>query len=64
MKTNVKMGGNVKKMEQMSTSVYVRLDSPEKTVNVIITTSLKGIKIKMNIILLNKIKTSCKQSLH
>jgi len=64
MKTNVKMGGNVKKMEQMSTSVYVRSDSPEKTVNVIITISVIRIEIKMNKILLNKIKASCKQSLH
>ena len=38
MKEGAKMEGNVKKMEQMSTSVYARLDSLEKTVNVIIKT--------------------------
>ena len=48
------MGENVKKMAQMSTSVYVRSDSPEKTANVIITTSVEGTKIMMNTILLNK----------
>jgi len=41
MKTSVKMGGNVKKMGQMSTIVYVRLDSPEKIVNVIMKTIVK-----------------------
>ena len=42
MKKSVKMEGNVKKMEQMSTNVYVRLDSLEKTVNVIIKTDNKN----------------------
>ena len=40
----------------MSTSVYVRSDSREKTVNVITKNLVKKIKIKMNTILLNKKK--------
>ena len=44
MKTSVKMGGNVKKIGQMNTIVYVRLDSPERTVNVIKTALVKKIK--------------------
>jgi hypothetical protein len=36
------MRENVKKMGQMSTSVYVRMDSPEKTVNVNETASVKN----------------------
>jgi hypothetical protein len=58
------MGEDFNKMGQMSTIVYVRLDSPEKIVNVIITTSVREIKMITNKILLNKIKTSCKQSRH
>ncbi len=63
-KTSFKMGGYVKKMGRMSTIAYVRLDSPEKIVNVIITFSSKEIKIIKNKILSNKIKTRCEQSLH
>ena len=49
------MGGNAKKMERMSTSVYVRLDSLEKTVNVIIKIWVKKNEIINNTILFNKI---------
>jgi hypothetical protein len=41
MKTSAKMEGSVKKMGLMSTIVFVQLDLPEKTVNVIIATSVK-----------------------
>ncbi len=56
MKKSVKMEGNVKKMGQTSTIAYVRLVTPEKTVNVIITISVKYIKISANRIVLNKNK--------
>jgi hypothetical protein len=46
------MGEYVSKMGQTSTIAYVRLVTPEKTVNVII----KNIKIIANIIVLNKNK--------
>jgi hypothetical protein len=42
------MGGSVKKMGQMSTIVYVQLDSLERIVNVIKTISVKYIKIIAN----------------
>ena len=56
MKKSVKMGGNVKKKGRTSTIAYVRLVTPEKTVNVIIQISVKNIKIVANIIVLNKNK--------
>jgi len=56
MKKSVKMEGNVKKKGRTSTIVYVRLDLQERTVNVIITISVKYIKIIANIIVLNKNK--------
>ena len=56
MKKSVKMEGNVKKKGQTSTIAYVRLVTPEKTVNVIIKISVKNITIIANIIVLNKNK--------
>ena len=46
MKKSVKMEGNVKK-GQTSTIVYVRLDSQERNVNVIITVSVKSLQIEL-----------------
>ncbi len=48
MKKSVKMEGNVKKKVQTSTIAYVRLVTPEKTVNVIIKILVKYIKIIAN----------------